>query len=79
VQQLQDRPVWGWRAGSLDLRYSGQFTARVWVPARLWGFDSGMVVPDAGVDFVVGPTGPVNIPAYRVTLHRFMVSVPFGS
>jgi hypothetical protein len=38
-----------------------------------------MVVPDAGVDFVVGPTGPVNIPAYRVTLHRFMVSVPFGS
>jgi hypothetical protein len=74
-------PTWGLalRAGGLDLRYAGRFTAKGWVPMGPWGFGLETVVPDAGVDFVVGPTGPVNIPAYRVTLHRFMVSVPFGS
>jgi len=74
-------PTWGVAvlAGSLDLRYSGQFTAKGWESLRMrGGFILQMASPDAGVDFVVGPTGEVNIPAYRVTLHRFTVSVPFG-
>ena len=74
-------PTWGVavRAGSMDLRYAGQFTAKGWVSLRMrGGFGLQMAAPDAGVDFVVGPTGEVNIPAYRVTLHRFMVSVPLG-
>jgi hypothetical protein len=73
-------PSWGvvTRFGGMELRYAGRFTARGWPDMGWWGGDTIVAVPDAGVDFVVGPTGPVNIPSFRVTTHRFTLSVPFG-
>jgi hypothetical protein len=73
-------PSWGGfaRFGQIELRYAGRFTAKGW-PDTIWfGGRNVMALADTGVDFVVGPTGPVNIPAYRVTTHRVTVSVPFG-
>lgn len=76
-------PSWGagTRFGSMEIRYAGRFTARGW-PAVNWGwFGRADVALGSGpdVDFVVGPTGEVNLPAYRVTTHRLTVSVPlFG-
>jgi len=71
-------PSW---AGNLrfpefELRYTGRFTARGW-PGM------GFIVPDViahpgGTDFVIGPTGPVFLPDYRVTTHRLTLAVPFG-
>jgi hypothetical protein len=69
------------RFGSMEIRYSGRFTAKGWtgMPGGAWlGRGTLAATPDAGIDFMVGPTGPVNIPAYRVTTHRVTVSVPFG-
>jgi hypothetical protein len=66
-----------------DLRYTGRFTAKGW-PDTMWGWGWGWVAGDramaspGGVDFVVGPTGPVWLPEYRVTTHRVTLSVPFG-
>ena len=37
-----------------------------------------MKEPVMDTDFLVAPTGPVFLPEYRVTTHRFMVSVPLG-
>lgn len=75
-------PSWGARAafGGMALRYDGRFTARGWPDGPFFGWWGGDVVAmaDAGVDFVVGPTGEVNIPSYRVTTHRLTLSVPFG-
>lgn len=77
-------PSWGGRAafGGMSVRYDGRFTARGWPDGPMfgWGGVDVMAVADAspGVDFVVGATGPVNIPAYRVTTHRLTLSVPFG-
>ena len=74
-------PSWGGvlKFGDFDLRYTGRFTAKG-SPDRV--FRGGVVAlaeaPRAGVDFVVGPTGPVSMPEFRVTMHRLMVSVPFG-
>jgi hypothetical protein len=73
-------PSWGGlaRFGQIELRYAGRFTAKGW-PDTIWfGGQPRLATADAGVDFVVGPTGPVNIPAFRVTTHRVTVSVPFG-
>jgi hypothetical protein len=78
-------PTWG---GSLkfaefDLRYTGRFTAKGW-PDQQWFWGRGFVTADravmapGGTDFVVGPTGEVWLPEYRVTTHRLMLSVPFG-
>jgi hypothetical protein len=75
-------PSWGGRVafGGMALRYDGRFTARGWPDGPMFGWGGRMAVamPDAGVDFVVGPTGPVNIPSFRVTTHRLTLSVPFG-
>jgi hypothetical protein len=73
-------PSWGGvaRFGAMELRYSGRFTAKGWPDMAWFGRDIVLAAPDTGVDFVVGPTGPVNIPSYRVTTHRFTVSVPLG-
>jgi hypothetical protein len=66
-----------------DLRYTGRFTAKGW-PADQWGWGWGFLAAEramsspGGVDFVVGPTGPVWLPEYRVTMHRVTLSVPFG-
>jgi hypothetical protein len=64
----------------LELRYTGRFTAKGW-PEPGW-FGGGVIVsPDGGpggVDFVVGATGPVWLPEYRVTTHRLTVSVPLS-
>jgi hypothetical protein len=70
------------RLGAMEFRYAGRFTAKGWPDGGMvwWGgtrFAAGLDA-GTGVDFVVGPTGVVNIPAYRVTTHRFSVSVPFG-
>jgi hypothetical protein len=72
-------PSWGGHVafGAAELRYAGRFTTKGW-PAMQF-FPVGMdQVASPGVDFVVGPTGVVNLPEYRVTTHRFTVSVPFG-
>ena len=75
-------PSWGalLKLGEFDLRYTGRFTAKG-SPDNV--FRGGRVVtvadaPRMGVDFVVGPTGPVSMPEFRVTMHRLMVSVPFA-
>lgn len=66
-----------------DLRYTGRFTAKGWPDAQ-WGWGWGFATADralaspGGVDFVVGPTGEVWLPEYRVTTHRLTLSVPFG-
>jgi hypothetical protein len=74
-------PSWGThvRFGSAEVRYSGRFTARGWPQTMWWG--GGFARLDAAspsVDFVVGPTGAVSLPEYRVTTHRIMLSMPFG-
>lgn len=76
-------PSWGgfMKFGDFDLRYTGRFTAKG-SPDNLWGRTIAVMEADApmsGVDFVIGPTGPVSLPDYRVTMHRLMVSVPFGN
>jgi hypothetical protein len=63
-----------------DLRYTGRFTAKGWPQTQMWFFgarDMALGSP-GGVDFVVGPTGEVWLPEYRVTTHRITLSVPFG-
>jgi hypothetical protein len=73
-------PSWGalFRFSSIELQYAGRMTAKGW-PSVNW-FGGGLVAVDAssGVDFMVGPTGPVNIPEFRVTTHRFTLSMPLG-
>jgi hypothetical protein len=73
-------PSWGAvaRFGGMEVRYGGRFTARGWPDLGWFGGDTLVAVPEAGVDFVVGATGPVSIPSFRVTTHRFTLSVPFG-
>ncbi|MEX2528595.1 MAG: hypothetical protein WEA09_13265 [Gemmatimonadota bacterium] len=74
-------PSWGalLKLGGMELRYAGRFTTKGW-PDTVWfgvtRADFAQAGP--GVDFVVGPTGPVNIPAFRVTTHRITASIPFG-
>jgi hypothetical protein len=78
---LEWTPSWGalGRLGSMDFQYAGRFTTKGW-PDMMWFGRMDMAVVDSpgGVDFMVGPTGPVSLPSYRVTTHRFTVSVPFG-
>jgi hypothetical protein len=78
---LEWSPSWGAfaRFGAMQLRYDGRMTSRGWPDMGWFGGDVTVAVPDVGVDFVVGPTGPVNIPSFRVTTHRLMLSVPIGS
>jgi hypothetical protein len=78
---LEWSPSWGAfaRFGAIELHYAGRMTSRGWPGMGWFGGDIMVNAPDAGVDFVVGPTGPVNIPAFRVTTHRFTLSVPIGS
>jgi hypothetical protein len=73
------------RFAEFDLRYTGRFTAKGWPDAQGqwgWGWGTGLralaSAPPGSVDFLVGPTGPVWLPEYRVTTHRLMLSVPFG-
>lgn len=75
---LEWSPAWSGvvKFPEFELRYSGRFTARGW-PST--GFDTVvMKEPAMDTDFLVAPTGPVFLPEYRVTTHRFMVSVPLG-
>jgi hypothetical protein len=71
-------PAWGaaLKFAEFELRYSGRFTARGWPDVMF--FPGGDMAQPGGVDFVVGVTEPVNMPDFRVSLHRLMVSVPFG-
>jgi hypothetical protein len=76
-------PSWGGvlKFGDFDLRYTGRFTAKGSPNDIFRGGGEVLMMADApalGVDFVVGPTGPVSLPEFRVTMHRLMVSVPFG-
>jgi hypothetical protein len=73
-------PSWGGvlHLGDFDLRYTGRFTAKGWPDVGFGGTVADAVSPGVGVDFIVGPTGPVSLPEFRVTMHRLMVSVPFG-
>jgi hypothetical protein len=72
-------PSWGGtlKFDEFELRYAGRFTARGWPDVFLFGTPDATFSP-GGVDFVVGPTEPVNMPDFRVTLHRLMISVPIG-
>jgi hypothetical protein len=75
-------PAWGaaLKFDEFELRYSGRFTARGWpdvMPFFFAGRDVMLAAP-GNVDFVVAPTEPVNMPDFRVTLHRIMISVPFS-
>jgi hypothetical protein len=78
-------PTWGAvaRMGSLDLRYQGRFTAKGFQPIGIpfltrVAVEDAAVSPGSGVDFVVGATEPVNMPEYRVTVHRITLSMPLG-
>jgi hypothetical protein len=81
-------PSWGLvtKLGTLDLRYTGRFTAKGFPPLGIpiiGGFGreetlSAGPVADGGIDFVVGATQAVNMPDYRVTVHRIMLSMPIG-
>ncbi len=68
------------KVGGMELSYMGRFTAKGW-PGFNWFGGQDVQIADAsgpGVDFVVGPTGPVSLPSYRVTTHRLTASFPFG-
>lgn len=77
-------PSWGAvsHLGSVDLRYTGRFTARGFPDAcwlgctRVLAMEDGAFAP--GVDFIPGATQPVNMPDFRVTTHRFTLSMPLG-
>lgn len=77
-------PSWGvvWHLGALDLRYTGRFTARGFPDGCWFGCTRTFAVADeslaTGVDFVVGATQPVEMADYRVTAHRFTLSMPLG-
>jgi hypothetical protein len=77
-------PSWGAVAhlGSLDLRYTGRFTAKGFpdVCFLVCAVEevAGPVADEAGVDFLVGVTQPVSLPDYRVTVHRITLSMPLG-
>ena len=75
-------PSWGAvaRLGALDLRYTGRFTAKGFPDLNLFGTveDQAASGDGIGVDFVVGATEPVNMPEYRVTVHRITLSMPLG-
>jgi hypothetical protein len=72
-------PSWGGvlKFDEFDLRYTGRFTAKGW-PDMMIGFGARADALVGSPDFVIGPTGVVNLPDFRVTMHRLMVSVPFG-
>jgi hypothetical protein len=74
-------PSWGagMKFSEFEVRYSGRSTARGWPDVVVFGgFADRATAAPGGVDFVVGATEPVNMPDFRVTLHRLTVSVPFG-
>jgi len=75
-------PSWGamYRLGTFELRYSGRFVAKGFPDSDLFFFgarDEAIAVPGS-IDFVVAPTDPVDMPDFRVTTHRFGVTVPLG-
>jgi hypothetical protein len=77
-------PTWGALAkmGALELRYTGRFTAKgfqpIGIPFFVRGVEDVAAAAEPGVDFVVGATEPVNMPEYRVTVHRITLSMPLG-
>lgn len=74
-------PTWGGvlKFPEFELRYTGRFTAKGW-PDTAMPFFGGrdVIAMPEGPDFVIGPTEPVWLPEYRVTMHRLLVSIPFG-
>ena len=77
---LEWAPSWGGvlKFKGFDLRYTGRATMKGWPSVTFLGGRAEMAVSAPDIDYVVGPTGPVQLQEYRVTMHRFMVSVPFG-
>jgi hypothetical protein len=77
-------PTWGavLKFPELEVRYTGRFTAKGWPQTACWWgcwAVADMASAPGAIDFVVGPTGEVWLPEYRVTTHRLMVSVPLGA
>jgi hypothetical protein len=75
-------PGWGavLKFADVDVRYTGRLTAKGWpdsTPDEFLRVTLDMAMA-GGTDFVIGPTGPVWLPEYRVTTHRLTVSVPLG-
>jgi hypothetical protein len=73
-------PAWSGvvKFAEFDLRYSGRFTARGWQGFAGPVFFGTRDLASSGTDFIIGPTQPVNMPAFRVTTHRLMLSMPFA-
>jgi hypothetical protein len=73
-------PTWSGvvKFAEFDLRYSGRFTARGWpdIGGPVIFMDRGTAL--SGTDFIIGPTAPVDLPEFRVTTHRIMLSIPFS-
>jgi hypothetical protein len=76
-------PTWSYvlKLPEFDVRYSGRFTARGSPdePNNQGRFFANDFALSSGTDFIIGPTAPVDLPDFRVTTHRLMVSIPFGT
>ena len=44
----------------------------------LGGCDQAVFDSGGDIDYIVAPEGAVSMPDYRVTTHRFAISVPVG-
>lgn len=82
---LEWSPSWGvtWLLDDFELRYAGRWISKG-DPSSRCGFMGGCDMPvlaDEGggdIDYLVAPEGAVSMPDYRVTTHRFSISVPIG-
>jgi len=75
-------PSWGGalKLGRAELRYSGRWVAKGFdFPGLTWTVRAEVdVAVPGGNDFIVAPTGPVNLPDFRVVTHRLTVVVPLS-
>ena len=86
---LEWSPSWGaiWNLDDIELRYSGRWISKGNPSPSCGGWFGGcedFASPGDGsgggdIDYLVAPDGAVSMPDYRVTTHRFSISVPIGS
>lgn len=82
---LEWSPSWGaiWNLDDIELRYSGRWISKGNPSGGcgmifLGGCDDVASPSEGDIDYLVAPEGAVTMPDYRVTTHRFSISVPIG-
>ena len=80
---LEWSPSWGvaWSLDDFELSYTGRWLSKGDPRSSCGPFwcDDQPVFAEDDIDYLVAPDGPVSMPDYRVTTHRFAISVPVGA